>query len=407
MENLLAMKDVAAAGLLDKIKVLDLSRILAAPYCTMLLGDYGAQVIKIEHCVTGDDTRTWGPPFTSQGHESAYFLSVNRNKKSVAVNLKHREGVEVVRRLAAKCDVVVENFATGKLAEMGLGYEDLRAVNEKLVYCSLTGFGATGPYRDKLAYDVMVSGIGGLMGITGSADEPAKVGVAISDVCAGLYAHGSILAALVAGRGCHIDVALLDTQIATLANVASSFLVAGAMPKRMGTAHSSIVPYQSFRASDGQYFIAGALNDGQFERLWKALQLPPDSRFGSNAKRVAQREELVSLLQSKFEERPKQHWLDLLEQHRVPCGPINDMRQVFEDPHVAARGMQQTVQHATAGPIAVVSPPVRFDGQQSAVRLPPPVLGEHTWEVLHAELGMSRAEYDRLAVDKAVGRQEQ
>ena len=233
--------------LLEKVKVLDLSRILAAPYCTMLLGDYGATVFKVEHCETGDDTRSWGPPFTAEGHESAYFLAVNRNKKSVAVNLKHAEGVAVVRRLAARCDVLVENFAAGKLAAMGLGYEALKEVNPRLVYCSLTGFGGTGPYRDRLAYDVMVSGVGGLLGVTGSPAEPAKVGVAISDVCAGLYAHGSILAALLAGRGCHIDVALLDTQIATLANVASSFLVSGRLPQRMGTAHASIVPYESFK----------------------------------------------------------------------------------------------------------------------------------------------------------------
>ena len=395
--------------MLAGVKVLDLSRILAAPFCTQLLGDMGATVLKVEHCSSGDDTRSWGPPFTALGHESAYFLAVNRNKKSLGVNLKHPEGARVVQRLAERCDVLVENFPVGKLSAMGLGPETLRAASPGLVYCSLTGFGATGPYRDKLAYDVMVSGIGGLMGITGSPEAPAKVGVAISDVCAGLYAHGAILAALLGrqktGLGCHIDVALLDTQIATLVNVASSYLVAKTIPTRQGTAHSSIVPYEAFRASDGEYFIAGALNDGQFARLSAVLDWAPQAKYATNALRVEHREELVAALGREFAKKPKAEWIRLLELNRVPCGPINTMDQVFADPHVQAREMCQTVHHKTAGDIEMVSPPVRFDGRQSPVRSPPPVLGEHTREVLMSELGMSHEEYERLEREGAVGRQ--
>jgi crotonobetainyl-CoA:carnitine CoA-transferase CaiB-like acyl-CoA transferase len=398
------MKNFCFATMLQHVKILDLSRILAAPFATQLLADYGATVFKIEHCETGDDTRSWGPPFTAHGHESAYFLSVNRNKKSVAINLKHAEGVSLVQRLAQQCHVVVENFPSGKLASMGLGYEQLSKLNPSLVYCSVTGFGQDGPYRDKLAYDVMVSGVGGLLGVTGSREQPAKVGVAISDVCAGLYAHGSILAALLAKRGCHIDVSLLDTQIATLVNVASSYLVSNKIPQRMGTAHSSIVPYESFQAKDGEYLIAGALNDGQFVRLCTALEMSSnDPRFLSNELRVQHREVLIPLLKERFLQRKKQEWLDLLEQHRVPCGPINNLEQVFQDPQVVARRMRQTVRHSSAGSVDMVSPPVRFDGKQSDIRMPPPELGQHTWEVLSSELGLKREDYDRLVKAQAIG----
>lgn len=385
----------ASPLLLEGIRVLDLSRILAAPFASQLLGDMGATVWKIEHPETGDDTRTWGPPFTQHGDESAYFLSVNRNKKSLAINLKDKEGQDIVRDLAKQADVVLENFPQGKLDALGLGYDSLSKINPGLVYCSVTGFGQTGPYRDRLAYDVMVSGIGGLMGITGSAEAPAKVGVAISDVCAGLYAHGAILAALMSkqrtGNGVQIDVSLLDTQIATLVNVASSYLVSGVVPRRYGTAHASIVPYEAFEASNG-HFITGALNDGQFERMCTAMglsHLACDPKFDRNRGRVANREELLNILRQEFKKKPVAEWLALLEDARVPAGPINNLKQVFEDPHVDFRHMRQEVSHPSAGNVPVVSPPVRFNGEQSQVRFAPPLLGQHTEEVLKSVLGYS------------------
>ena len=393
---------VVGNNLLQDFKILDLTRILAGPFATQCLADMGAEVIKIEHHISGDDTRTWGPPFCDKGEESAYFLSINRNKKSVGVNLKAKEGVDIIKRLAAKCDVVVENFVPGKLKSLGLGYEDLKKVNDQLIYCSLTGYGHSGPYQNRLAYDVIVSGIGGLIGITGSKEEPAKVGVAISDVCAGLYAHGAILAALLArgktNKGTFIDVCLLDTQIATLVNVASSYLISGNVPERQGTAHISIVPYQAFKASD-QFFIAGALNDGQFQRLCSVLGIPEiggDPMYKTNPLRVKNRETLLTILQREFEKKTVDEWVCLLEKHNVPAGPINDLKQVFEDEQVIARGMKQRIHHRTAGDIDLVSPPVRFDGKQCEIRSAPPILFEHTDQVLQKELGMSVKEIEDL-----------
>ncbi|KAL6061692.1 succinate--hydroxymethylglutarate CoA-transferase isoform X6, variant 2 [Balamuthia mandrillaris] len=265
-------EDAAAKGPLAGVKVLDLGRILAAPYCSMVLGDLGAEIWKVEVPGTGDDTRTWGPPFTAKGHESAYFISCNRNKKSIAVDLKKPQGLKIVHELAKHADVLIENFAPGKADSLGVGYSALSTLNPRLIYLSLTGFGPDGPYKDRLAYDVMVSGFGGLMSITGPEEgAPVKTGVALTDICAGLYAHGAIIAALYAreksGKGQKIDVSLLESQVATLANVASSYLIGGMEPKRMGTAHSSIVPYQAFATANRGHILIGALNDGQFQRL--------------------------------------------------------------------------------------------------------------------------------------------
>lgn len=388
--------------MLAGVKVLDLSRILAAPFATQILGDMGATVYKIEHPHTGDDTREWGPPFTDDGHESAYFLSVNRNKHSVCINLKEKEGVEMVKGLARKCDVVVENFATGKMEEMGLGYEELARENKGIVMVSVSGYGSSGPYANRLAYDVMVAGVGGMMGITGTEQHPAKVGVALTDVCTGLYAHGAILAALLSrvrtGRGRRIEVSLLDTQVATLVNVASSYLLSHQIPHRMGTAHSSIVPYRAYEAKDG-HVIVGALNNSQFERMCVTLCIPQissDARFVTNAKRVENREELDGILQEKIKHESVEHWVRVFDEAKVPCGPINNMEQVFTDPHVLHRHLVQSLSHPSAGPISLLSPPVRFDGHLTEIERPPPLLGQHTDFVLSSELGLTPLDLSRL-----------
>ena len=397
-------------GLLSDLKVLDLSRILAAPFATQILGDMGATVFKIEHPALGDDTRTWGPPFTEQGHESAYFLAVNRNKKSLAIDFKTTQGRELILKLAEQCDVVVENFPPETLPRNGLGYADFAKRNPRIVMASISGFGASGPYKNRPSYDVMASATGGLLGITGSEKEPAKVGVAISDVCAGLYAHGAILAALLrrsvepTGKGCHIDVSLLDTQIASLVNVASSYLVAGKEPKRWGTAHASIVPYRVFEAADGEMLVIGALNDVQWIRLCKVLEFADSVRdeYATNPLRVANRLVIDSMIENVIVAKSVAHWTRVLEKGRVPYGPVNNLKQVFEDPHIQDRHMVQQVNHPSCGPVTLLSPPVRFDGAQCEIRLPPPTLGQHTVEVLQQELGLTMMEIDYLRAIDAI-----
>eukprot|EP01116_Phalansterium_solitarium_P006138 TRINITY_DN18443_c0_g1_i1.p1 TRINITY_DN18443_c0_g1~~TRINITY_DN18443_c0_g1_i1.p1 ORF type:complete len:491 (-),score=130.88 TRINITY_DN18443_c0_g1_i1:329-1801(-) len=396
----------ASVGALDGVRVLDLSRILAGPYCAMVLGDMGAEVLKVEHPTRGDDTRSWGPPFTASGGQSAYFVAVNRNKKSIAVDMKKKDGLEIVRRLAAQSDVVIENFVPGKADSLGFGYEALSALNPRLIYCSLTGFGPDGPYKDRLAYDVMASAMGGLMGITGPENgEPVKVGVAVTDITAGLFAHGAILAALYArertGRGQKVDTSLLEAQVAVLANVGSNYLIGGLEARRLGTAHASIVPYQGFMAKDG-HIMVGALNDGQFVRLCNVLGAPElafDPRFVTNPQRVKHRGDLIPMLNEHFRKRNTSEWVELLESAQVPCGPVNSMAQVFSDPQVLHRKMVEEVDHPTAGRIKLAGIPVKFSGTPGSIRLPPPLLGQHTADVLRSLLGYSDADLVRLRAE--------
>lgn len=378
------------------IRILDLTRIIAGPYCTMILADLGADVIKVERPGTGDESRKWGPPFLPNSTDSVYFMAANRNKRSICVDLKR--GAAVIRAMAAHCDVLVENYVPGKLAEYHLGYEQLRAECPHLIYCSITGYGPTGPYAQRPGYDVIAASIGGLCHITGAADgPPAKVGVAMTDMATGLYAHGAILAALLqrsrTGRGQKIDVDLLSTQVASLLNVASNYLNGGKEARRWGTAHESIVPYEAFPTSNG-YLTVGAGSDRQFQALCQRLARPDlatDARFMDNQKRVANRIELIQLLSEIFRGHASEHWMQLFEGAPFPVGPINNMEQVFADEHVRAVGLVQELTHRTAGAVRVVGPPVRYGEAANTARTAPPLLGEHTDEVLQQLLGYDEA----------------
>ena len=368
---------------LEGLRVLDLSRVLAGPYATMALGDLGADVIKVEHPERGDDTRHWGPPFA--GGESAYFLSINRNKRSVGVDLKSEEGLGRVKRLAADADVVIENWRRGALEGMGLGYEALGEANPGLVYCSITGFGP-GPDEDRPGYDFLVQGRAGIMGITGFPEpggEPTKVGVAIADIVCGLHAATAILAALrrrsETGEGCRIEVPLFESTLSWLANRAQEFLVSGEDKGRLGNGHPTIVPYQAFDASDKPVALAVG-NDAQFGRLCEALGLPElagDERYATNPARVANREELVAVLQERFSERTADEWVEGIRAAGVPCGPVNALSDVFEDEHLLGSGMLREVEHPSAGTLRMLASPVLIDGERPPVRRPPPTLGQH------------------------------
>jgi formyl-CoA transferase len=379
---------------LHGVRVLDLSRVLAGPYCTMVLGDLGADVIKVEP-PGGDETRAWGPPFAAG--ESAYYLCVNRNKRGMVVDLKTGEGRATLRELAMKSDVLVENFRPGTLARYGLDYETLRADHPRLVYCSISGFGQTGPLRNLPGYDFMIQAMGGLMSITGDPDgEPMKVGVAAADLFAGQYAVIAILAALGArertGEGQYIDIALFDSQLGWLANVASNYLISGNLPERYGNAHPNIVPYQSFAAADGWFALAVG-NDKQFMRLCELIgqgEWARDERFVSNAARVTHRDELVALLKPVFTLRGVEEWLAALEAAGIPCGPINTLDKVFAEPQVSAREMLVTLEHPTIGDLPLVGSPLKFSQTPVEYRLPPPRLGEHTDEILRELHGQGR-----------------
>ena len=388
-------------GPLDGIRVLDLTRVLAGPYCTMFLGDLGAEVVKVEQPGVGDDTRGWGPPFT--GGESAYFLCVNRNKKSVTIDLKSTEGVALLQRLAERADVLIENFRPGTMERLNLGEKDLRAANPRLIYASLSGFGADGPMSDAPGYDLIVQAWGGLMSITGPADgEPSKVGVAIIDLVAGLMLGKSIAAALFAreklGVGQKIDTSLLEAEVACLINVGSNYLVEGNIPRRWGNAHPSIVPYQSFKTEDG-YLVIGVASEGIWRRFCQAIgraEWADDSRFEKNSNRVENRSLLIGLLAEIFLSRSTDEWLKLLNSAEVPCAPVQTVDQVFKAPQVLHREMLVQVEHPTAGTVRMAGIPVKFSLTPASVRLPPPLLGQHNEEVLESWLGIDDKEISEL-----------
>lgn len=394
---------------LSGLRVLDLSRILAGPWATQLLADLGAEVIKIEKPGEGDDTRGWGPPFVKGEDEndlfSAYYLAANRGKKSVVIDLSKPEGRELVCALAKSCDVVVENFKVGGLKRLGLDYEALSALNPGLIYCSISGFGQTGPYKDKPGYDLLVQAMGGLMSITGAVDgEPMKVGVAVADILTGLYATVAILATLnerqTSGLGQHIDLALLDVQIATLANQSMNYLASGKAPQRHGNAHPNIVPYQAFATCDG-HIVAAVGNDAQFARFSAILGLPElatDPRFRRNTDRVRNRGELLPLLISKIRSRKKAELLRALDDQKIPAGPINNMHEVFEDPHVVARGLVvEKHLHGGRSVTKLVGNPIKFSRTPIEHGRAPPRLGADTSEVLRRDLAKPEAEVVRLA----------
>lgn len=388
-------------GPLDGIRVLDLTRVLAGPYCTMFLGDLGAEVVKVEQPGGGDDTRGWGPPFV--GGESAYFLCVNRNKKSITIDLKSPEGIQLLRRLAMTADVLIENFRPGTMERLGLGEDELRAHNQRLIFASLSGFGSDGPMREWPGYDLIVQAWGGLMSITGMPDgEPTKVGVAIIDLVAGLMLGKSIVAALFAreklGIGQRVETSLLEAEVACLINVGSNYLVEGKIPRRWGNAHPSIVPYQSVQTTDG-YLVIGVASEAIWRRFCQALghsELCDDARFAKNANRVENRAELVRILAEIFLTRSTAEWLKLLSEAEVPCAPVQTIDQVFSAPQVLQRGMLAEVEHPTAGKVRMAGIPVKFSATPASIRLAPPVLGRNSGEVLGSWLGMKPEEIEKL-----------
>ena len=399
-------------GALSHIRVLDLSRVLAGPWCGQILGDLGAEVIKVERPGTGDDTRHWGPPYLQDQHgentsEAAYYLTANRNKQSLTVDFTRPEGQRIIRELVAQCDVLLENFKVGGLAAYGLDYESLKAINPRLIYCSITGFGQTGPYAKRAGYDFMIQGLGGLMSLTGRPEGeegagPMKVGVALTDILTGLYATVGVLAALnqreQSGIGQHIDVALLDVQVACLANQAMNYLTTGLSPRRLGNAHPNIVPYQDFPSADGNFILAVG-NDGQFRKFCEVAgiaQLADDPRFASNKARVAHRAELIPLLRQATVFKTTAQWIELLEKAGVPCGPINDLQQVFADPQVQARGLRLDLPNALGSTTPQVASPLRLSETPVAYHSAPPLLGQHTDTLLRNLLGMSDAQVAQL-----------
>jgi crotonobetainyl-CoA:carnitine CoA-transferase CaiB-like acyl-CoA transferase len=389
------MTQISAPELpLEGFRVLDLSRILAGPYCTMILGDQGAEVIKVERPGTGDDTRTWGPPFV--GGESAYYLCCNRNKKSIAIDLKKPAGADLVRELAKTSDVFIENFTPGLTKGFGLDYETLRAINPRLVYASISAYGQDGPYKDRPGYDMVLSAVGGLMYITGERDgNPCKVGVAITDVLTGVYASGAITSALLwrerSGKGQYLDVSLLDAQISGLANIASNYLVAGKEATRWGTAHESIIPYQVFNTKDRPIAIAAAN-----QKLWTNFCIAlgkwewvENVLFESNPKRVENREVLLPLIKDVLARKTCDEWMEILVAAAVPCGPVNDMEHLFADPQVKHRNMIAEVQHPTIGTLRLGGVPIKYSETPGSIRRHPPLLGEHTDEVMSEVLEYS------------------
>ncbi len=397
---------------LGHIRVLDLSRVLAGPWCSQNLADLGADVIKIERPGVGDDTRAWGPPYAKDGDgndtsEAAYYLSANRGKRSVTIDIASAEGQALIRELARHSDVVLENFKVGHLKRYGLDYDTLKAIKPDLVYCSITGFGQDGPYAHRPGYDFLIQGMGGLMSITGERDDlpgggPQKAGVAITDLMTGMYATVAVLAALThrdrSGEGQFIDMSLLDVQVAMLANMGSNYLTSGKAPKRMGNAHQNIVPYQTFACADGHIIVAIG-NDGQYQKLVEVGQRPElgsDPRFMTNPMRVQHREILVPLLAAMIKTRTRDDWISSLESVGVPCGPINDIGDVFDNPQVRARGVAIEMAHPAAGKVRLVRSPMMLSATPIQATLPPPMLGQHTEQILREVLGQSTEQIHSL-----------
>jgi len=393
---------------LEGIRVLDLSRILAGPWCTQNLADLGADVIKVERPGTGDDTRHWGPPYLKDGQgrdtaEAAYYLSANRNKRSLEADIATPQGAALIRELAAHCDILVENFKVGGLRKYGLDYDSLREVNPRLIYCSVTGFGQDGPCAQLPGYDFMIQGLGGLMSITGERDGlpgggPQKAGVAVTDIITGMYASVAILAALQerhrSGLGQHLDIALLDCHVALLANQNSNYFTSGVAPTRAGNAHQNVVPYQVFAASDGHLIVATG-NESQYRAYCQAIGAPglgDDPRFATNRQRVINREALIALLSDIMKQGRRDDWIARLEAAGVPCGPINDIAQAFAHPQAQARRLRRDLPHPQGGTAAVTASPLRFSASPVVYRRAPPLLGQHTAEILREVLGKSDAE---------------
>ncbi len=402
--------DCHRTGALQDVTILDLSRVLAGPYASMVLGDLGARVIKVEQPGTGDDTRRWGPPFTENG-ESAYFFCANRNKESVTLDLKSAEGKKILYALAQRADVVIENFRVGTAARLGMDYLSLHEINPRLIYCSITGYGQTGPYRNRPGYDTAIQALGGIMSITGPPGpngEPHKVGVAIADITTGLHAAIAILGALyhrgASGRGQYIDIALFDTQLSWLANVATAYFVSGQTPARYGNGHASIVPYQAFATADGWLMLAVG-NDGQFRNLCSVMEeeaWADDPRFATNPARVANRAQLVPALAERFCREPTQAWVERLLAAGVPCSPVNDIPTALSDPQTVAREMVQYVDHPQTGKIAQLGPVPKLSDTPAAIFRPPPLLGEHTDSVLHELLGYSKEDIAALRRERVI-----
>jgi len=397
---------------LQGIRVLDLSRILAGPWCSQHLADLGADVIKVEHPQRGDDTRGWGPPYLKDTKDAAYYLTANRGKRSIGVDISRPEGQAVIRELVAGCDVVLENFKVGGLKRYGLDYDSLKQIKPDLVYCSITGFGQNGPYAKRAGYDFLLQGMGGLMDITGRPDDepgggPMKVGVAVVDLFTGMYAATSILSALLGrnrtGEGTWIDIALMDVQVSMLANQAMNYLTSGESPRRLGNSHPNIVPYQAFASEDGHIILAVG-NDSQFQRFCEVAGVPllaSDERFATNRARVQNRKLLIPQIERLIRSKPSRFWLDALEREGVPCGPINSIEQVFEDPQVQHRGMKLQLSHPEAGQVDLVSNPVRFNNRNLNAETPPPRLGEHTHSIL-SELFQDQEDYLSSLFDKGI-----
>ena len=397
----------ARPGPLSGVRVLDLTRVVAGPYCSMFLGDLGAEVVKVEQPGAGDDTRGWGPPFA--GGESAYYLCINRNKQSLTLDLKANGAVELLRQLVKAADVIIENFRPGTMERLGLGEKELREINPRLIFASLTGFGADGPMSDWPGYDLIVQAWGGLMSITGAPDgEPVKVGVAIIDLVAGLMLGKAIIAALFArekiGVGQRIDTSLLEAEVASLINVGSNYLVGGKVPTRWGNAHPNIVPYQNFQTADG-YLVVGVASEVIWKRFCEAIgqmDLTNDPRFADNSKRVENRSELIALLSQTFLQRRNDAWFKLLTDAEVPCAPVQTIDQVFQAPQVLQRDMLIEVDHPTAGKVRMAGIPVKLSVTPATVRNPPPLLGEHNEQILRTWLGMSADSIDELKKEKVI-----
>jgi crotonobetainyl-CoA:carnitine CoA-transferase CaiB-like acyl-CoA transferase len=404
------MNPQTSTGPLSGLRVFDLSRILAGPTCTQLLGDLGADVIKIERPGAGDDTRKWGPPYLKgkdgkDTEEAAYYLSSNRNKRSVTVDISKPEGQTLAKKLIAKCDIMIENFKVGDMARYGLSYADLKDSNPRLIYCSISGFGQTGPYAPRAGYDLLAQGIGGIMSITGEPDRPPmKVGVGIADVMCGMYATVAILGALhhreKTGAGQYIDLALLDTQVAWLINVGLNYLTSGKVPQRVGNEHPNIVPYNVLPASDG-FIILAVGNDAQYQKFCDfagAPELAKDPRFLTNADRVRNRKEIYELLPQVTKRKTQTEWIEGLAKLGVPCSPVNNVDQVFEDPQVQQREMKIAMDHPLSanGKVDLIGNPIKFSGTPVDYRLPPPYCGQHTQDVLGDLLQISKAEIDAL-----------